>query len=122
MALLVGAILVLPMAAYAATAPAAGEAELGLLITLLTGNIGKFFGLLVVFLGLWTAIAKDDTKFGIVIIALGVVITVLPAFYRGVMWVACPLANQLGSTCNDTPISGDTPKARALSEKFTVTK
>lgn len=85
-ALLVGATV---LCAHAATT-VAGQPELTLLQNLVTGSIGKFVGLLVAFVGAYTLI-RGNSAFGITLIILGILITMLPGVYRGVRLVTCPI-------------------------------
>lgn len=93
-ALLVGATV---LSAHAATT-VAGQPELTLLQNILTGVIGKFVGLLVAFIGAITLVRGNST-FGITLIVLGILITMLPGVYNGVRKITCPIIEAIGANC-----------------------
>ena len=85
--------------AFAANAqPTAGKPELALLETILTGNVGLGFGLLVTAIGIYQ-VAMGRGRGGFVLILLGVAFTVLPGIYNGVRDVMCGIATGLGGQC-----------------------
>lgn len=96
-ALLVGAIVFCASATSVTTD--LGDPELKLFQSLITGNFGTFLGLLTAFIGAYTLIVKGETGFGVMLIALGVVITLLPGVYNGMRLVTCPIAEALGGSC-----------------------
>lgn len=84
---------------HAADGGAAGSAEYNLLVLILTGALGKVLGLGLAIAGVWAFAAKGQTQFGIILIILGVLITMLPTFYQGVRVFVCPIVNSLGGVC-----------------------
>lgn len=95
MALLLSGAVV--FSAHADTVAGAGEYKL--LVSILTGNLGAFLGLGLTIFGLWSFAAKGQTQFGIALIIVGVLITMLPTFYKGVRLLVCPIVTSLGGSC-----------------------
>lgn len=73
---------------------AAGTVELNLLKTIVTGNIGFAFGLIVTIVGLFIII-KGNFGGGLTMIILGVLVTLAPSVYNMVYNFTCPLAEVL---------------------------
>lgn len=97
MALLLGGAIVL--SAHAATGSnAVGANEYNLFKHIFTGNLGKILGLGLTILGIWSFFVKGQ-QFGLALIAIGVVITMLPTFYNGMRVFVCPIVTSLGGTC-----------------------
>lgn len=77
---------------------AVGEAELKLLETIFTGNIGLILGLVIAIMGIIT-FTQGNTGAGIMLIVVGVLITLLPGVFNGARLVVCPIATALGGHC-----------------------
>jgi len=88
------------MGAACAYAQEVGQAELNLLVRILTGNLGYGLGLAVTALGIFT-IARGNLFWGLSLILLAALVTVLPAVYSGIRDVTCPVAESLGGSCGD---------------------
>jgi uncharacterized protein YacL len=74
---------------------APGNAELNLLTTIFTGNIGLVIGLVIAITGI-IQFVKGDSGAAIYTIVLGVLITLLPGVYNGLRMIACTLVESLG--------------------------
>lgn len=96
--MLLAALILSAVTAYAETTGAAGNAELNLVVAILTGNIGLVLGLGVTVIGIITFV-KGDTTQAIWTILLGVLITMTPGIYNGLRLIACPIAESLGGKC-----------------------
>lgn len=97
------AVLVMVMAMHVPAMAATGVGNSGkdLLDTLqgaITGNIGLFIGLLIVILGLWTWIIKQETGAGITMIIGGVLITLAPGIFTGMRNMAGGVVRSFGGT------------------------
>lgn len=79
-------------------AEAVGGAELKLLETIFTGNIGLVMGLIIAIMGIF-AFIQGNTSSGITLIVVGVLITLLPGVFNGARLIVCPIALALGGEC-----------------------
>lgn len=80
----------------------AGGNLLDTLTGVLTGNIGLFIGLLIVVLGLWTWIIKQETGAGITMIIGGVLITLAPGIFTGVQDFASGVVGEFAGDTSNT--------------------
>ncbi|RYG60784.1 MAG: hypothetical protein EON60_05895 [Alphaproteobacteria bacterium] len=93
-------LITLPVSLWATTAPAVGDAELKLLNMVFTGYIGYIVAFLVVIMGAFT-FATSSQKFGIALMFLGVIITLLPMVFNATRSLVCPAVTTfLGGTCH----------------------
>jgi hypothetical protein len=76
----------------------AGSNLAGTLKGILEGNIGFFIGLLVVVLGLWTWVIKQETGAGITMIIGGVLITLAPNLFSGVQQFMSEVVDDFDTT------------------------
>lgn len=102
-ALLVGAT-VLSVGA-AETSGAAGAVEVNLIQNIFTGFLGRFAGLLVVFIGVYSFFAKGNTSFGLTLMVVGVGITLFPSIYNGFRAITCPIVSSITGSSTGCPVT-----------------
>ncbi|RYE61197.1 MAG: hypothetical protein EOP20_00320 [Hyphomicrobiales bacterium] len=79
--------------------PAVGDAELQLLTMVFTGYIGYGLAFVVVVMGAFT-FATGNAKFGVALMFLGVLITLLPMVFNAAHSLVCPAVTALfGGSC-----------------------
>lgn len=92
----------LPATATAQTCDSVGYLELQAIVDLMGSPLGIGLGLLVAVWGIWTWFVSQNMGRGIILLALGVLITCFPALYNGLRMDTYDIAKELGGSGKKT--------------------
>ncbi len=84
----------IPLAHAAPDGGPVGKAETGILVDLLSGNLGLFIGLAIAIFGFYQALVEQKT-WGWVMIIGGTIVTAWPGIFKGMYEGVNPLASSV---------------------------